>query len=383
MDSTASERKNGRKIHIQRGSRFPMSESTMKAWRLDGMGGRLAFETVPKPVPRAGSVRVRIEASVLMSYLKPYVEGKLPSYRPPPAPFTPGTNGIGVIDAVGADIWHLKPGQRVVLSSHFVAREQIDDPAQILIGLTGSEGAAPMLHDWPDGTLGEYALAPAEVVTPLDGLEDINAAQLAAITRFVVPFGGLLRARLTAGETIVVTGATGAYGSAAVLVAIAMGAARVVAAGRNQASLDALARVAGPRVSTVALSGDVQRDAEALRAAAGGGVPVAFDMVGQANDPNATLAALHSLRRGGRLVLMGSMATDLPIPYTTVMLNSLEILGQFMYPANAYQRLLALVRSGLLDIHALTPREFALAALDQAMHAASDAGNLEYVVVRP
>jgi D-arabinose 1-dehydrogenase-like Zn-dependent alcohol dehydrogenase len=40
--------------------------------------------------------------------------------------------------------------------------------------------------------------------------------------------------------------------------------------------------------------------------------------------PNATLAALHSLRRGGRLVLMGSMTTDLPIPYTTVMLAALE-----------------------------------------------------------
>ena len=110
---------------------------------------------------------------------------------------------------------------------------------------------------------------------------------------------------------------------------------------------------------------------------------MAFDMVGQARDPKATLAALHSLRRGGRLVLMGSMTTELPIPYTTVMLNSWEILGQFMYPASAYRRLLDLLRSGLLDISAIRPRVFPLADLRAAMEAAATAGNLECIVMQP
>ena len=110
---------------------------------------------------------------------------------------------------------------------------------------------------------------------------------------------------------------------------------------------------------------------------------MAFDMVGQAADPNATLAALHSLRRGGRLVLMGSMIHDLPVPYTTLMLNSWEILGQFMYPADAYRRLLDLLRSGLLDISPIRPRVYPLAALPEAMEAAAAAGNLECVVVQP
>jgi alcohol dehydrogenase len=46
-------------------------------------------------------------------------------------------------------------------------------------------------------------------------LQDFDAVQLAVLSRCAVPFGGLLRGRLTAGETVVVTGATGAYGSAA------------------------------------------------------------------------------------------------------------------------------------------------------------------------
>jgi D-arabinose 1-dehydrogenase-like Zn-dependent alcohol dehydrogenase len=54
---------------------------------------------------------VRIEASALMSYLKAYVEGKLPMYNPPKGAFTPGANGVGVVHAVGRNLWHLKPGQ--------------------------------------------------------------------------------------------------------------------------------------------------------------------------------------------------------------------------------------------------------------------------------
>lgn len=355
----------------------------MKAWQLDRLGGELRFNDVRTPEPRPGSVLVRIEASALMSYLKAYVEGKLPAYNPPPGPFTIGTNGVGVVEVVGRDVWHLKPGQRVVLSSHFVAPENLEDPAQVLIGLTSSPDAAQMLADWPDGTLAEYALMPAEAVTPAEGLEMFDACQLVTIGRCIIPFGGLLRGRLAAGETLVVNGATGAYGTAAVLLGVAMGAARVIAAGRDPSALDAVARAGGSRVSTVTLTGDTQKDAAALRGAAGGGVHIAFDMVGQARDPKSTLAALHSLRRGGRLVLMGSMTVDLPIPYAAVMLNSWEILGQFMYPASAYRRLLDLLRSGLLDISAIRPRVYPLAALPEAMEAAATVGNLECIVMQP
>jgi alcohol dehydrogenase len=162
-----------------------------------------------------------------------------------------------------------------------------------------------------------------------------------------------------------------------------MGAAQVIAAGRKPEALEALARAGGPRVSTVTLTGDVQKDASALREAAGGGTHMAFDIVGQARDPKATLSALHSLHRGGRLVLMGSMTTDLPVPYMTLMRNDWEIIGQFMYPASAYRRLLDLLRSGLLDIRAIRPRVYPLAALSEAMEAAATAGNLECIVMQP
>jgi len=185
-----------------------MAVQRMRAWRLSAMGGQLSKKSVPIPEVRAGSVLVRVEASSLMSYLQRYVEGKLPFYTPPQGEFTIGTNGVGIVEAVGRDVWHIKVGQRVLVSSHFVARDNVDDPAQVLIGLTAGAGAEAVLADWPDGTLADYTLVPVEALTPVDGLDHIDSAQLAALSRFIIPFGGLLRGRLAAGETVVVKGAT-------------------------------------------------------------------------------------------------------------------------------------------------------------------------------
>jgi alcohol dehydrogenase len=292
---------------------------------------------------------------------------------------------VGVIEAVGRDVWHLRLGQRVVGVAAFVAGDNIEDPAQILIGLAAmGAGTAAMPADWRDGTLAEFALARAATVTPAEGLDTVAAAQLAVLNRAIVPYGGLLRGRLAAGETLLVNGATGAYGTAAVLLGVALGAARVVAAGRNALALAALANVAGRRLVPVRLSGDLQADVTSLRAAAGGGgAEIAFDMVGQAEDANATLAPLHSLRRGGRPVLMGSMTTPLPLPYGEVIRNNWKMIGQFMYPAHAYRSLLSVLRAGLLDISAIRSRRFPLAALPEAIDAAATATSLECVAVEP
>ncbi|MGU7768730.1 zinc-binding dehydrogenase [Burkholderia sp. MR1-5-21] len=354
----------------------------MKAWQLTRLGGDLRYVDVPPPEPRPGSVVVRMQVSAVMSYMRQYVGGELPVYHAPDRPFIPGGNGVGIVHAVGRDVWHLKPGQRVVISSHFVANENVRDPAQILIGITaaGAEGDA-MQADWPDGTLAEYALLPASALTAADAVADLDAKQLALATRFVVPFGGLLRGRLAVGETVVVSGATGAYGSAAALLAVAMGAGRVVAAGRNAQALAALAEHGNGRIVPVVVTGDVARDVEAIRAAARGRVDLAFDMVGNARDPNMTLAALRSLGREGRLVLMGSMAVDLPVPYTEVMLNGWEIIGQFMYPRDAYRRLLSLAGAGALDFGALRPVVYGIARLEAAIDRAAGASGLECVLI--
>ena len=149
----------------------------------------------------------------------------------------------------------------------------------------------------------------------------------------------------------------------------------------GEAGVEASLELGGSRVATVALpeTSRLTRGAPRRRR---GGAHMAFDMVGGAQDPNATLAALKSLGRGGRLVLMGSMGVPLPISYLEVMLNDLEILGQFMYPQDAFMRLVDLAcaqgtwtskRSGRVS--------FRWTNCPPAMDAAAAAGSLECVVV--
>ena len=355
----------------------------MKAWRLERLGGALRLEDTGIPKARADGVVVRVESSSLMSYMKDYVDGKLAIYRTPDGVFTPGGSGAGVVHEVGAGVWHLAPGQRVVLSSHVVAQENVTEPAQILLGITAAGPATePLQSYWRDGTLAEFTEWPASAVTLAEELPGVDSTQLAMSTRFAVPYGGLLRGRLAAGETLVVSGATGAYGAASVFLALAMGAARVVALGRRREALEPLLAKAGRRVVPVVTTGDVAADVAAIRAAAGRAPQMAFDMVGGARDPNATLAALRSLGRNGRLVAMGSMEVDLPVPYVELMLNGWEVIGNFMYPRDAFARLFDLVRAGQLSLATLEPKSYPLAELPAAMEAAAAAGSLECVVMQ-
>ena len=333
----------------------------MKAWRLAGMGGGLTWQDVPEPTVRAGAVVVGMQASPLLSYLKSFVAGDLASYSPPGGVFTPGTSGVGVVEEVGAGVVDLRVGQRVFLSPYLVADERVAEPASTLIGLHGD---GRLNAFWPDGTLAERALVPASVVTPIPSDNTLEAVRLSCLSRCLVPYGGLLKGRLQAGETIVVHGATGAFGFAGVLVALAMGAAEVVAAGRNRVALGRLAAL--PRVRTVAMTGDVDNDARSL-----GRPDMALDMIGRASTSDGTVAALTALRRGGRMVLMGSMTVPLPIDYSMLIRNGKEVIGAYMYPPEAPNALLALAASGQLDLTLIETMTFPFSELVPAMDRAA------------
>jgi alcohol dehydrogenase len=355
----------------------------VKAWQFSpGAASPLTLIERAAPKARAGSVVVRMHAVPLLSYLGDYVHGKLARhYQYPDQPFVIGTNGVGVIEAVGEGVHHFQPGQAVLVHPYLVSNENVDDPAEVLSGLTGTgPQTAGLLNDWPDGTLSELVNVPASIPVSLEGLTDIPWDRLASIGKFLVPFGGLRRGRLAAGETVIINGASGYFGSAAVLLALAMGAERVVATARDAKTLEALASI-DRRVSAVALSGSIEQDIAALREASGGGAHLAFDMIGRAGDANATLSALGALRRRGRLVLMGSMGVPLPLDYGQLLIHQWEVIGHFMYSADDARRLMGLLRSGLLDLAPVRVQRFALDDLQQAMDAAARMRGLDCTVV--
>ena len=81
------------------------------------------------------------------------------------------------------------------------------------------------------GSFAEQMLVPTENAIPIGAIDPAEAGRWCALNVLLVPYGGLLAANLQAGETVLISGATGNFGGAGVAVALAMGAGCVVCAG--------------------------------------------------------------------------------------------------------------------------------------------------------
>jgi len=357
---------------------------THKAWRLHAHSD-LRFDDVETPEPAPEGVLVRIEAGMVLSYMDRVISGAVP-YSLPPMPFVPGTNAIGRVIATGDNVSHVKRGDRVFLSPHLRGDVPDPEPPQILIGLTvmgASAAAIAMQARWRDGVFAEIAHWPAACVTPLAFLDDKPAAELIGLAKLIVPFGGLLRTGMRGGDTIIINGASGYFGSGAVMLAAAMGAGRVVAVGRKQHVLETLRDVLGPRVIPALVCGDADKDLATIRRAAGGRAQVALDLLGSAKSTSSTLCCLRALKRGGRLVLMGSAEVPLALSFREMLANDWEVVGQFMYAREAPGQLAALVAEGLLDLKKITVTTFELADFARAVGTAALMHGLDLTAVVP
>ncbi|KAI0435449.1 GroES-like protein [Xylaria sp. FL1042] len=311
---------------------------------------------LPTPLPTAGSVILRPLCSNIVSYAKEVFCNGNPRGYNYPLPLIPGTNAICRIAAVPQDTPYLKPGVLVYTSG--VVRHRDNTLAMpllqgILMGYT-PESEALMQGEWRNGTWAELVKVPAENVHVLNeqvltkelGYDIID---LGYISTLMVAYGGLCDVGLRPGETVVVAPATGNFGSAAVFVALSMGAAKVIAMGRNTDKLRQIVKGTGDRVKTVTITGDVEADTTALQAY--GPIDVYFDISPKFDStPSHMKSGIASLRPKGRISFMGGVRGDVQIPYLAVVFKGLTLHGTFMYTRQQTDELIKLVESGMLPI---------------------------------
>ena len=181
---------------------------------------------------------------------------------------------------IGPDATRLSAGDLVWCDSTVRSRDDALTPDITLQGWSSrGEGGARLSRYLHDGSFAELMRVPTENVYPLPAAERSDPARWSAMAVYLVPYGGLLAGELAAGETLLVSGATGNFGSSAVAVGLAMGASRVVVPGRNRAALDLLAGRFGPRVRAVELSGEEEADRAAMSAAVDGPVDLVLDLL--------------------------------------------------------------------------------------------------------
>jgi len=270
----------------------------MKALLSKHPGGpeTLVLDEVPEPIPGLEEVRIAVRACGV-NYPDLLIIQDLYQYKPP-RPFAPGAEIAGVIDAVGERVEHLRAGDRVLMSP---VRNGMAEKA---VGLASNCWKIPdaMPFDQAAALIMTYG-------TSQHALKD--------------------RAQLLAGETLLVLGAAGGVGLAAVELGKAMGA-RVIAAASSAEKL-ALAREHGADEGVQYPAGPLDKaQARALtdrfKAVCGAdGAQVIYDGVGG----DYTEAALRAIGWQGRHLVVGFPAGIPKLPLNLPLLKSCQIVGVF------------------------------------------------------
>ncbi len=259
----------------------------VRCHELTGPAG-LRVDTIDAPVPSPDQVAIEVRAAgvnfpdVLITHGKYQFD--------PPRPFVLGGEVAGVVTAVGANVQQFAPGDRVC--------------ATMLCGAFAEQVCcnASMTYRLPAAAAFETAAAvPVAYGTTLHALVD--------------------RAALQRGETLLVLGAGGGVGLAAVQLGKRLGA-RVIAAASSAAKLE-LAREHGADATIDTAREDLRARLEAL---APGGVDVIYDPVGGPH----TEAAVRRLAWQGRLLVVGFASGEIPkLPLNLVLLKGCQIVGVF------------------------------------------------------
>jgi alcohol dehydrogenase len=359
----------------------------MKAAVLNAFGSPLAIETVPEPRLGTGEVIVDVAASRVLAYANEVLSGARNYLLE--LPVVPGPGAIARIRATGPDATRLRPGDWVYCDPTVRSRDNALSPDIALQGLTGgSEGGLRLQRYFHDGAWAEQMRLPTENAVPIGDIDEKDAARWCALGTLLVPYGGFLAAQLQAGEIVLVNGATGSFGSAAVAVALGMGASCVIATGRNEQALNDLTRRFGARVRTVSMRGQEADDRARILQAAGGPIDCVLDILPPAANAVQVRTAVMAVRPYGRVVLMGGVGmaggAGLDLPYPWMMRNCISLRGQWMYPPHAATLMAGMIRSGLVDLDQFEITAFDLDRANKAVaHAAADSGPFRMTVIQP
>ncbi len=248
--------------------------SSEHAVEIDRYGGpeELVWRPVSRPALRSDEVRIRTAYAAVNRADVEIRRGEWPVMQESPFPYTPGLEVVGEVESVGAEVASLAVGDRVIT---------------MMQHLGGIWGERP-------GGYGEYVVVAAKVVAPL--APDVDLEQIAALGLVAVTASaGLQRLALEPGARVVVHGASGGVGSAAVTMAAAAGAEVVAVLPRGGKD---------DYVRSLGAGAVVRLDEQSLLGALGAR---SADAVLETTGERTFADSVAVLRRGGRLCLVGAL----------------------------------------------------------------------------
>jgi alcohol dehydrogenase len=351
----------------------------------------LAVEEVELAPPGPGEVLVKIEAAGLCHSDLSVINGD----RPRPTPMLLGHEAAGVVEALGADVRDLAPGDHVVMvfvpsCGHCLpcaeGRPALCEPGAaantagtLLSGARRlSRGGQPIHHHLGCSAFAEYATVSRRSLVKIDRELPFEEAALFGCAVLTGVGAVVNTARVAAGQTVAVIG-LGGVGLAAVLGAVACGASRIVAIDLDANKLD-VARSLG---ATDAFNAGAADGVAQVRAATSGGVDCALEFAGSVK---AMELAYAITRRGGTTVTAGLPPPGhaLPLPLVNLVAEERTVKGSYVggcVPVRDLPRYIAMHRQDRLPVRKLLSGTMPLADINEGFDRLREGRAIRQVVL--
>jgi alcohol dehydrogenase len=352
----------------------------------------LGIQTVEVTPPSAGEVLVRVRAASLCRSDLSVITGA----RAWPMPIVPGHEAAGVVEAVGAGVTAVTPGDHVVLvflaQCGRCARCAEGRPSLCESGMAANrEGrlitGGPRLawngravhHHMGLAAFAEYALVAERSVVTIDAAVPFEVASLFGCAVMCGAGTVLYTAGVRPGQSVAVIGLGGA-GMSAVLGAVVAGAAEIIVVDPDVKKRE-LARALGATMALEATSS--AEAADAIRRHTGGGVDHAIDAAG---GTPAFETAFRATRRGGTTATLALPAPNdrFPLPLAQMVAEARTVKGSYIgscVPSRDIPAFIALHRAGRLPVERLISGTLALDGINEAMDRLADGVAVRQVVV--
>jgi len=325
----------------------------MKAAVFYGPNQPLKLEEVDTPTPKPGEILVKVAACGVCHTDLHYIDHGVPTFKKPPMIL--GHECSGTVAELGEGVDNFRKGDKVLL------------PAVLTCGVcdfcrTGRENICEkmiMFGNHVDGAYAEYVIAPAKDVFRLPDEIPLQEGSIIA-DAISTPFHAVKnRGEVRPGDTVVVFGC-GGIGVNIVQVAAAAGGT-VIAVDISEAKLEWAKKLG----ATYTLNpSKVEKLGKEVRKLTGGGADVAFEAIGK---PETIQSAFGTLRKGGRLVVVGYSAEDIKLSAARIMFFEMEVVGSLGCRPVDYPRLIEMARVGKIKVAELVTHKLPLSEINEAL----------------
>jgi L-idonate 5-dehydrogenase len=318
----------------------------------------LRLETLPDTAPDPHEVRLRLGAGgICGSDLHYFQHGRVGAFVIR-EPLIPGHEVSGVVDAVGAAVTRVKPGDKVAVNpSHACGRCDYCRGGRFNLCRNMRFLGSASVYPHVQGMFRERFVMDEAQLTPIT--EDISLGEIACAEPLSIGLHAAHRAGELLGRTVLVTGG-GTIGCMCVLALRLAGAAEVIVCDIAERSLAIARQVGADRV----IRSDLAEPAELA--------DIADIAIEAAGSPAALATCLQATRRGGRIVQVGTLpAEGVLFPANSVMARELDYVGVFR-AAHAFDWAVQALRTRRVDVRPLISAQLPLAQAQSAFELAGD-----------